>query len=56
MDIIHSVVHKIHLSVSFLLPQDGVSYQLLVEFHHVGLDGIPFIGRRFDERNISYTR
>ncbi|MPN24396.1 hypothetical protein SDC9_171794 [bioreactor metagenome] len=49
LDVLDAVIDEIDLTVAALLAQDGVPDQLLVVFHHIGLNRVAVIRRRFNE-------
>ena len=52
-DRLHAVVHEVDLAAAFELVTDGTGDDLLIELHHVGLDGQPILRRRFDDRHVA---
>ena len=46
-DVMYLIIHEIDLSAPCQFPFDGLTDDLVVVFHHVGLDGQPVDGRLF---------
>ena len=53
LDVVHAVVHEVHLTAALHLAHDGFAHQVVVELGNVGLDGQPLLRRRLDRGHVA---
>ncbi len=53
LDVVHAVVHEIHLPAALQFAVDGLAQQFIVPLQDVGADGLALFGRRHDGAHVA---